>query len=172
MSEKQILVVDANIISHALTPSQTEAYVKLFAELELKYRFAVTGFTKYEVLCSSDKTHRKKIEEFLDQNMGYINLNRQLMDFSSRICFLYTHHPSTKGHHITMGDIVNGAFTLAKDCHLLTIDNNDYPVPFFQEINRKRIEYTSKSGKAQIDTVHIFKADIESAKEGLERLKI
>lgn len=172
MSEKQILVVDANIISHALTPSQTAVYAGLFAELEKTYRFAVTGFTKYEVICSSDKSHRQRIEEYLDQNMSYINMNKQLMDFSSRICFLYRHHPSTKGHNITMGDIVNGAFAIAKDCHLLTIDNNDYPVPFFQEIDRRKIEYESKRGKSQIDTVHIFKTDQESIKAGLEQFSI
>lgn len=172
MTEKQILVVDANIISHALTPSQTSVYVTLFADLEKTYRFAVTGFTKYEVICSSDKSHREKIEEFLEQNMSYINLNKQLLDFASRVSFLYKHHPSTKGHIITMGDIINGAFTLARDCHLLTIDNNDYPIPFFQEIDRKRIEYKSKNGKHQVDTVHIFRADTECTKESLSRLGI
>ena len=52
-SSKALLLVDANIISHALTDNQTPAYVKLFARLEKKYKFVVTGFTKYEIMCTS-----------------------------------------------------------------------------------------------------------------------
>lgn len=156
MNQKKSLVIDANIISHALTPSQTTAYVSLFAELEDEYRFAVTGFTKYEIMCSSDKVHRAKIEEFLEQNMTYVNLNKPLMDFASRVCYLYSKHASTKGHKITMGDIVNASFAMARDCPLLTIDNNDYPTPFFRELSRKRIHYTSKHGNEMTDTVHIL----------------
>ena len=112
MASKKLLLIDANIISHALTPNQTAAYVKLFEELEKEYKFVVTGYTKYEVMCSSDKAHRDKIEEYIEQNMAYVTLSKPLMDFAARLCFLYGKHPSTKGHHITNGDVVNAAFSI------------------------------------------------------------
>lgn len=166
MATKKLLLIDANIISHALTPNQTSAYVELFEELEKEHKFVVTGYTKYEIMCSSDKVHREKIEEYLEQNMVYVTLSKPLMDFAARLSFLYGKHPSTKGHHITMGDIVNAAFSIAKPCVLLTIDNNDYPTPFFAEgAPRKRVSYKSKKGNEVTDTVHILTPDTENVKE-------
>ena len=165
MSQKQLLLVDTNIISHALTPNQTQSYIKLFADLEKDYRFAVTGLTKYELMCSSDKEHRAKITEYLEQNMVYIELSNVLMDFSARLCFLYGKHKSTKSQKISMPDIVNGAFSIAKPCSILTIDNNDYPTPFFVEQKRLRISYTSKQKKPVTDTAFILHPDIDNLKE-------
>ncbi len=172
MSAKKLLLVDANIISHALTPNQTSAYVKLFTELERDYQFIVTGYTKYEVTCSSDKEHREKIEAFIEQTMLYVNLSESLMDFAARLHYLYSKHASTKGHHIGMGDIVNAAFAIAKPCEVLTIDNNDYPTLFFAELKRKRVKYTSKKGNSMTDTVCILAPDIENTKECFDKYEV
>jgi|SRR6185437_15952922 len=169
MAAKKLLLVDANIISHALTTNQTPAYAKLFAEFESDYLFVVTGYTKYEVMCSSDKSHRDKTEEYLEQNMAYASLSKPLMDFAARLCFLYGNHSSTKGKQITMGDIVNAAFSIAKNCAILTIDNNDYPTPFFREVERKRVTYKSKKGNDIMDTVTILVPDIPNVKECFSR---
>lgn len=162
---KRLLVVDANIISHALTVNQTPAYIKLFAILETDYKFVVTGHTKYELMCTSDREHRQRLEEYLEQNMAYVTLSKQLMDFAARLSFLYGKHSSTKGFKISMGDIVNAAFSIAYPSALLTIDNNDYPRPFFSEITRKRVSYTSKKGHNVMDTVCVLEPDIENVKE-------
>ncbi len=156
-------MVDANIISHALTDNQTPAYVKLFARLEKKYKFVVTGFTKYEIMCTSDKAHKKKIEEFIEQNMVYVTLSKALMDFAAKLCYLYKQHPSTK-HKIEMGDIVNAAFAISKPCDLLTINNVDYPLPFFSETGREYVRYKSKKGNNITDVVHVLKPDVEHTK--------
>ncbi len=169
MATQQLLLVDANIISHALTETQTAAYVRLFSELERQYKFVVTGFTKYEVTRSSDKTHRDKIEEYIEQNMIYVTLSKPLMDFAARLHYLYTHHTSTRGRKIPTGDVINAAFSIAKPSALLTIDNNDYPTPFFKEIERHRIVYQSRKDKETFDTVYILEPDNDNTKECFTR---
>lgn len=165
-SPKELLLVDTNIISHALTPNQTEAYVKLFERLEKQYKFVVTGFTKYEITCTSDKEHKAKIEEFIEQNMYYVGLSKALMDFAAKICYLYQKHPSTKSRKITMGDIVNAAFAIGKPCNVLTIDNDDYPSPFFIELERQYVKYKAKKKDNKItDVVRVLKPDPEHTKE-------
>ncbi len=163
MSAKELLLVDANIISHALTENQTASYVKLFEKLENDYKFVVTGFTKYEIMCTSDKEHKEKIAEFLEQNMAYVTLSKALMDFAAKLCFLYKNHPSTK-HKIEMGDIVNAAFAIAKPCNILTINNVDYPLPFFAEVKREYVEYKSKNNNSIRDVVHVLMPDVEQTK--------
>ena len=170
-STKELLLVDANVISHALTDNQTAAYVKLFARLEQRYKFVVTGFTKYEIMCTSDKEHKEKIAEFLDQNMAYVALSKALMDFAAKLCFLYKMHPSTK-HKIEMGDIVNAAFAIAKPCNILTINNVDYPLPFFSELEREYVKYTSKKDHKITDVVHVLKPDIEHTKSCFEEYEV
>lgn len=165
-----LLVVDTNIISHALTPSQTAAYAERFKVLEKKYRFAVTGYTKFELLCSSDVKHREKIANYIAQDMTYFSMSEPLMDFAARLCYLYGHHDSTKGYKIGMGDIVNAALAIIKHCPVFTIDNNDYPTPFFQEIERMRITYESNRSKEVTDTAYILKPDLENLRECFKRL--
>lgn len=172
MATKQLLLVDANVISHALTSSQVPAYMKLFAELEKDYKFVVTGYTKYELTCSSGKDHRDEIEEYLEQNMVYVGLSKALMDFAARLCYLYKNHVSTKGHKIGTGDIVNAAFAVAKPCTVLTIDNNDYPTPFFIEEKRLRVEYKSKRGTPMLDTVCLLRPDLDNIKECFDKHEV
>ncbi|MEO8785346.1 MAG: hypothetical protein ABI221_03550 [Candidatus Saccharimonadales bacterium] len=172
MADKKLLLVDANIISHALTETQTAAYVKLFARLEKHYKFVVTGFTKYEVMCTSDREHKALIAEYLSQNMAYVTLSAPLMDFAAKLCFLYQKHASTKGHKIGMGDIVNAAFAIAKPCAVLTIDNMDYPAPFFMESEREHIRYKTKRRDNITDVVHILTADISYTKSCFDRHQV
>lgn len=162
MPTKKLLVVDTNILSHALTPNQTEAYEALFVELEQTYKFVVTGFTRFELLRSSDKDNQAKITKYLQSDMVNIDLSTTLMDFSARVNNLYAKHPSTKGHKITEGDIINASLAIIKDCPIITIDSLDYPTPFFQEIDRKRVEYKSVRGRDVIDTVYILKPDMDN----------
>lgn len=164
MSKKELLLIDTNIISHALTPTQTVAYAALFKELENNYIFVVTGFTKYELLCSSSKKHREGISDYIENEMVYVELSDVLMNFSARIHNLYRTHKSTKHLTITTGDIINASFSIAKNCPLLTIDNNDYPRPFFIDVDRKRVEYESTKSRAVMDTVYILKPDMENIK--------
>lgn len=169
MAARKILLVDANVISHALTDNQTPAYTELFAELEKEYKFAVTGFTKYELTCSSNRLNRDKIDEYLEDNMAYAALSKSMMDFSARLSYLYSQHISTKNKNITMGDIVNAAFAIAKPCDVLTIDNNDYPTPFFAEVSRKRVSYESKRGNQMTDVVCVLRPDVDNVKECFTR---
>ena len=162
---KQLLLVDTNVISRALTKSQTKAYSNLFKELEDHYKFIISGYTKYELLCSSDKASRTKIDEYITNEMILVTLSQPLMDFASRVYNLYKKHPSTKGLNIGVGDIANAAFSIIKDCQIMTIDNNDYPRPFFIDVDRKRAEYISTKSRETIDTIYILKPDMDNLKE-------
>lgn len=156
---KALLVVDTNIISHALTSTQTLAYSELFGRLEEEYRFAVSGFTRYELVRSSEKSNRLKVLEYIQNEMTSFDLSNVLIDFAARVSYLYSNHKSTKGHKIADGDIINAALSIIKNCPLITMDSLDYPIPFFQEIDRQRVEYASKNGRGVMDTVYILKPD-------------
>lgn len=127
---KQLLVIDTNILSHALTPNQTAAYASLFAQLEQTYRFVVTGYTQYELLCSSDIIHIEKIHRYVAENMVYVELSQILMDFAAKLRYLYSKEIPDRTKGISHCDTINAALCLAKECPLLTIDNTDYPRPF------------------------------------------
>jgi predicted nucleic acid-binding protein len=157
--ERKLLLVDANVISNALNITQAEAYKTLFESFDKDYEFALTGYTKYELVRSADKDHRVKYDQYIDDYYTYVSLSKELLDFASKLSYLYSKYPSTKGKVISVGDIVNAAFCIIKNCPIITIDNNDYPAPFFQEISRKHIEYVSKKGNRQIDTITLLMPD-------------
>lgn len=169
---KKLLLVDTNVISCALTPNKTPEYAKLFEKLEKDYQFAVTGFTQYELMCSSDKENRDKIAKYIESDMGYATLNQSLMVFSARLCYLYSKHPSVKNQKITSGDIINAAYSIAKDCPVITIDNNDFPTPFFAEKSRYRVIYQSKKSKETMDTLYILEPDLDNLRHSFDVYKV
>ena len=170
MIGKGLLLVDTNIISHALSPNQTDAYALLFAELEEYYRFVVSGFTQFELLCSSSAINQERIIEYISSDMHYIVLSESLMNYAGVLHNLYQKHPSTKGHKIGHGDIINAAFSIIQKSPLVTMDSMDYPTPFFQEIDRKRITYTKSNNQKEItDTIYILQPDIQNIESCIER---
>ena len=158
---KKLLVVDTNIISHALNRNKKAAYAQLFDKLEQQYRFIVTGYTKYELTCSSDKTHRQEIIEYIANEMNYVELSEILMHNAARIHYLYSKHPSTKGLKIGAGDIINASVAIALNCPLITIDNNDFPRPFFSDLPRERVSYAFRN-KEVTETAYILNPDIDN----------
>jgi predicted nucleic acid-binding protein len=165
MTSKKLLLIDTNIISHALSTNQAQCYIDLFRELEVIYIFVVTGFTKYELLRSSDKQHKIAIADYIEQNMVRVDLSDVLMSFSARVFYLYSKDKTTKNLKISDGDIINAAFSIAKDCAVLTIDNNDLPRTFFTELSRHRMTYMSKGSKKETtDVAYIVTPDIDHIK--------
>jgi predicted nucleic acid-binding protein len=162
--EKRHLVVDTNVLSRATNKKQTDAYEKLFKELEQKHKFTVSGFTRFELMRSSDKEHRTVIDNYLSQNMARIDLSSTLMDFTARVYFLYSKHSSTKNRTITDGDIVNAALAIIKDCPVLTHDGADYPAPFFKETFRKPITIKGSRGNEVLEMVYLLEPDMEHIK--------
>lgn len=163
MARKKFLVVDTNVISHALSPQQTHCYSELFAKLEGEYTFVVTGYTKYELLCNSSPENVIKIYEYIENNMAYVELSGVLMDFSAKVRYLYSKELPDRVKGISTCDTVNAAFSIAKECDLLTIDNTDYPRAFFKDKDRFRIDYTSRSNRQTTDTVYLLTPDCENA---------
>lgn len=141
---------------------QVEAYEGLFRKLESDYRFVVTGFTRFELLRSSDRQHKESVITYLQQEMINVDLSTVLMDFSARLHYLYGKHISTKSRKISDGDIINASTAIIKRCPLITMDNLDYPIPFFQEIDRQRVEYTSAKGRPVIDTLYVLAPDMQN----------
>lgn len=169
MAKKPPLILDANIISRALATNQTEAYAKLFKKYENQYSFWVTGYTQYELQRSSSTEHQKATREYIAQNLTLVELAQPIMDFSARVFSLYAKHPSTKGLKISDGDIVNAACAIIKGAPVMTIDNNDYPRPFFIDENREHVRYSSNKNREMIDTVYILTPDMTNIKHCFEQ---
>lgn len=172
MGQKQLLIIDTNILSHALTANKKASFAALFTELEGQYKFVVSGFTLYEICCESSKSHRSSIVSYIQSEMSLIDLSRVLMDATARIHYLYRHHKSTKGLVIGVGDKINAALAVVANASILTIDNNDFPTPFFQETSRHRIVYTSTKKKEATETAYVLRPDMENIKECFQKFDV
>ena len=164
MSQKTHLILDTNIVSRAMSKHSQEVYLDELNKRLSHYQFCVTLFTQYELLKSSSRDNQKLILTYLSENYPRIELNEETINFSSRIFNLYKKHDSTSGYRITDGDIINGAITIGLDCHIMTIDNNDYPRPFFKEVSRHQLIYESSSGRPTMDMAYILCPDMEYLK--------
>lgn len=172
MTQKLHLVLDTNIVSRAMSKHSQNVYLDELNKLLEDYKFCVTLFTQYELLKSSSRTNQRLILEYLSQNYTRIKLNEETVNFASRIFNLYKKHDSTKGYKITDGDIINGAITIGLNCHIMTIDNNDYPRPFFKEVSRHSLIYDSSSGRPTMDMAYILCPDMDYLKYCAKELDI
>ena len=155
-----------------MSASGQDAYIKEINGLLKSYNVIVTMFTQYELLKSSDSENQAKILDYLAQNYPRVELNEKVMNFSSRIFNLYKKHPSTKNSNITDGDIINAAITIGKNCHIMTIDNNDFPRPFFVEVSRHRVIYEGNKKREIMDVAYILEPDMENLKHCAKEHKI
>lgn len=172
MRQKTHLILDTNIVSRAMSKHSQEVYLEELNKLLPNYQFCVTLFTQYELLKSSSRENQKLILEYLSGDYVRIKLNEEAINFSARIFNLYKKHDSTKGYKITDGDIINGAITIGLNCHILTIDNNDYPRPFFKEVSRHSLTFESSSGRPTMDMAYILCPDMEYLKYCAKELDI
>lgn len=172
MAKKTHLILDTNIVSRAMSKHSQKIYLDELNKLLSNYQFGVTLFTQYELLKSSNRENQGLILSYLSENYSRVALNEETMNFSSRIFNLYKKHESTKGYKITDGDIINGAITIGKNCHIMTIDNNDYPRPFFKEVSRHQLIYTSSSGRPTMDMAYILCPDMDYLKHCAKELDI
>lgn len=172
MPKKVHLILDTNIVSRSMSKQSQDAYINELNKLLLNYQFVVTLFTQYELLKSSSRENQVLILKYLSENYPRIALNEETMSFASRIFNLYKKHKSTSGYKITDGDIINGAITIGKNCHIMTIDNNDYPRPFFAEVSRHQVLYTSSNGRPTMDMAYILKPDLDHLKHCAKDLDI
>ena len=172
MAQKAYLVLDTNIVSRAMSKHSQATYLNEMNTLLSKHKFCVTLFTQYELLKSSSKVNQALILEYLAKNYTRIKLNEETINFASRIFNLYKKHDSTKGYKITDGDIINGAITIGLNCCIMTIDNNDYPRPFFKEVSRHSLIYESSSGRPTMDMAYILCPDMEYLRHCARELDI
>ena len=172
MAQKTNLILDTNIVSRAMSKHSQAAYLKEMNALLSNHQFCVTLFTQYELLKSSSRENQKLILEYLSENYVRIKLNEETINFAARIFNLYKKHDSTKGYKITDGDIVNGVITIALNCCIMTIDNNDYPRPFFREVSRHALTYDSSTGRPTMDMAYILCPDMEYLKHCAKELDI
>jgi predicted nucleic acid-binding protein len=172
MKNKELLLLDTNIISNAMSKHGQEAYLEQLDLLLPSYKLGVTLYMQYELLKSSDKEHQMAILKYLSEDYFRIKLSENVINFSARIFNLYSRHKDTKGLKITDGDVINGAITIAKNCHIMTMDSNDYPRPFFQEVSRHKISYMSSSRRPVVDFAYILSPDIDHLRHCAKELKI
>ncbi len=172
MARKLPLLLDTNIVSRVMSKHSQETYLEELDKQLLNYQFCVTLFTQYELLKSSNRENQKIILTYLAESYTRIRLNEETINFSARIFNLYKKHDSTKGYKITDGDIINGAITIGLNCCIMTIDNNDYPRPFFEEVSRHQLIYESSSGRPTMDMAYILRPDMSYLKHCASDLDI
>jgi predicted nucleic acid-binding protein len=170
--QKTRLILDTNIVSRAMSKHSQAVYLEEMNVLLPRHQFCITLFTQYELLKSSSRANQRLILEYLSENYTRIELNEETVNFASRIFNLYKKHDSTKGYKITDGDIINGAITIGLNCCIMTIDNNDYPRPFFKEVSRHSLTYDSSTGRPTMDMAYILCPDMEYLKYCAKELDV
>lgn len=165
---KQNIIFDSCIIQFAgnkyLSPHLGK-YLRTL--LESNFLFAISEISYFELFHGATQAQEKELENMLSIFVRYlVDLNALVA--ASRLGTLYK-NLKIPDDQVSVGDKIIGATSILTGSLILTGNPNDFPRPFFLELEVKHIFYKKKNRERMI-TIHLLRPDyIEIGKRFAER---
>lgn len=141
--EKRYILLDTNIISSF---SNDELGAKIIAVLQeavaLQYGIAISDFTFLEIMNGTSVETEKKMADTLTGIERFF-VKKDVLIASAHLGGFYKSH-GLQLDQFGVGDQIIAATAVLHNCIIFTKNGRGFPIPFFKEIDRRMIEYTSK----------------------------
>jgi len=143
-SQRKFLL-DTCILQDISSESQLATYILAFlGKLTAQQNsFAISDFATFELLRGASQKIEAKRQTVLNLFQRYATDNPALL-VAARLETLYKKQGVDSG--ISDGDKVLAATSVLTGCPVITRDQTDFPIPFFQEIHREIITYQGARG--------------------------
>lgn len=137
------VLLDTNIISSLGNPTLAEKILELIREaVESGFGVAISDITYLELLSGIQTKKEAEIFAILkDVTRFYCRVDELIA--AGRIGSFYKEH-TLPMDQFDMGDRIISATAILHNCLIMTKNGRDFPQPFFKEVGRKMVEYTSK----------------------------
>ena len=130
------VLIDTNILQYATKPDYADDVYAIFERMQsAKINLRVSSYTTFEVYRNLDKVRIPKMKQVID---FFQPIETDLMCFSlaAALDTCYRRNDATKQYasRYTDGDLVLAGSALSYNAPILTANGNDFPRPFFDEI--------------------------------------
>ncbi len=140
---KRYILLDTNIISSLGNDSLGEKILDIVREVVAEgFEIAISDITYYELLTETSSKKEVEVFEVLNEVTRFYCKIQELIA-AARIGSFYKDH-GLQVLQFNLGDRIIAATSILHNCIILTKNGRDFPQPFFKEIDRRMLEYTSK----------------------------
>lgn len=167
MIEGKAILLDTCVVNNVLSKERklAEVTANLISELlENGNILYISEFTHYELLRGANSEKRKKATDELKRYIT-ISQSSERLERSTLLWTAYQNAPSIKGNLNSISDIdVFIGSLVFTDQHplLLTADFNDFPRPFFKEVEIASLSYEKSRGNKACQYYYFLEANNES----------
>jgi predicted nucleic acid-binding protein len=160
------IILDNNVVQSFLNKDLAPELASFLEEVEqIGATMAVSDITLYEALKAIifDQQKSMEVANFIDAYLVRYLVDDNVMINAARVHELYGSDTATKGsrHSYSTEDIINATTAMLLGCYLMTCDGNDYPMPFFKEVNRIPVYY--QTGNRRHHRVFYLLQPVEAA---------
>lgn len=170
MIRNRSILIDACVINSLLSKEKelARSTAKLLEDLtKEKNELYITDWTYYELMRGATERKSKHVESQLG-NFPKIPLSEERVQRATKLYTAYSNDKNAKAilSSISDIDILNGALICTKQKPiLLTGDFNDFPRPFFREIEIVPIEYERGRGNKCCQYYYFLEANLDLVKD-------
>jgi len=165
MAGKRPILIDSCIINYLLS-SETDLAAKTVSFLEdlLKNEneLYVSEYTRHEVLRGASETKAQKAKELL-KNFVTVPQSSERLERATQLYNAYNNNEKTRNALNSISDIdvfIGSLIFTSNKALLLTADYNDFPRPFFKEIESTRIDYGKSRGNKSCQYYYLLEANL------------
>jgi predicted nucleic acid-binding protein len=159
VSQVNKLILDTNILQYGVSRDLNTEVASLLTSLTSRgYGLVVSGFTVFEVYRGLNK-QKIPVTRQLVKSITPLEVDNDTFRIAAVLYTCYRSHEATKDKNKwdDDGDVVIGANAFRYNAAILTANGNDYPRPFFAEIDKFVLKRSSN--KAEI-VVHLLRPDL------------
>lgn len=170
------LLLDTNIIEYSLNKNIGIPLNKDLLKLRLKgYSFYLSDFSAYELLKGADEEKTLKIFEIV-KLFPRFQVSINVLNTAALFENLYKLQHKIEGQNDDYGkkrytdvDKIIAATSCLENTDLLTADTNDYPRPYFKEVEWIKVFYTRKAKPCML-SVCLLRPDVVLIGRNLEKI--
>ncbi|OGL29980.1 hypothetical protein A3D14_02665 [Candidatus Saccharibacteria bacterium RIFCSPHIGHO2_02_FULL_47_12] len=173
-AQAPIILIDNNMIQHFLSKHLGKELEPILKEVEdIGAVLSVSQIVVYEALKAIvfKPTRFAEVSGFFEKYIVRYPVNEEVLIEAARVHEVYGSDKHTKAHRDSFSseDVIIGTTAMMLGAFVMTCDANDFPIPFFKEVNRQHIYYQEKGRRRHI-VMYLLQPDGEAIGAALEQL--
>lgn len=172
--EAPVFLLDNNAVQSILGKETAPLLEPLLKEIgDIGGVLAVSDIVLYEALKAIvfDEQKVRPVAEFIDTYLTRYLVDDNVLIAAARVHEIYGSEPATKKFRdkYSTEDIIIATTAMIIGAYIITSDCNDFPMPFFKEINRQTLYYEEGDRRRHI-IIHVLQPDQEVITNAINKL--
>lgn len=168
MLNRQYIILDTCIIQYLATKHLKNDLLWYFTQLiRDNIDLAISEISVYEIFCEAGKSKKEEIHKILKDISKRFSVDKKVLMMAAALFSMYSRNKISK-EQISTADRIIAATSVLSGFFILTGNINDFPRPYFIEVDIKKIFYKKKN-KDLMQVLYLLKPDYVVIKKEFER---